>query len=85
MPSTQPTIDDDGPAFPESSERRGMSLRAYLAGQALAGALGSSYFLENAAEVARQRGIQSDEAMAIIAVEIADCVIRELDQTEDEM
>ena len=35
------TINDGGPAFPDDHSQVGMSLRAYLAGQALAGILSS--------------------------------------------
>ena len=90
--SAQPN--DGGPAFPFTPTDRsgqigptepGMSLRAYFAGQALAGevaSLSSIETLKNAARVAEMSNLSVEEHTAVQCVRYADALIAELNKTQ---
>ena len=92
--STQP----NDPAFPRPESfapeemgggtlpaQSGMSLRAYFAGQALAGevaSLSSIEALKNAARVAEMSNLSVEEHTAVQCVRYADALIAELNKTQ---
>lgn len=72
-------MNDGGPAFPRPYScqnipaQRGMSLRDYFAGQALAGMLAANGVMEEATKV----GDQPQIGLAVVAYNIADAMIAE--------
>ena len=78
--TTTDSITDGGPAFPRNEygtapEHLGMSLRAYLAGQAITGLLASPSWADNNIS-------KPDDGTSLpeIAVEVADALIAELNK-----
>ena len=80
----RPARDDGGPAFPGTliSGSAGMTKREWFTGQALAGLFGSRESMAGCLESARETGRELEETVAILAVKIADSVLKELGRDE---
>jgi len=74
-------ITTESRAFPgEVSD--GMTVRTYLAGQAMAGYLANAYFVENASKDRSSKFPNFPAGLAAASVVAADALIAELNKTE---
>ncbi len=75
-------IKDGGKAYPCLNER-GMTLRDYFAGQALAGLAAQGGIMDTLETVAKEHGIEAEDIVAVAAYELADAMLKERERGDD--